>query len=53
MLPDPKPFFFASFAQARTAIFDYIEAFYNRIRLHSSLAYQSPISFESKLKQIN
>jgi transposase InsO family protein len=43
---------FASFAQARTAIFDYIETFYNRIRLHSSLAYQSPISFESKLKQI-
>jgi transposase InsO family protein len=44
---------FASFAQARTAIFDYIEAFYNRIRLHSSLAYQSPISFESNLKQTN
>ncbi len=44
---------FGSFAQARTAIFDYIETFYNRIRLHSSLAYQSPISFESKLKQIN
>ena len=44
---------FGSFAQARTAIFDYIETFYNRIRLHSSLAYQSPISFESKLKQID
>jgi putative transposase len=40
---------FSSFAQARTAIFDYIETFYNRIRLHSSLAYQSPINFESKL----
>ena len=44
---------FGSFAQARTAIFDYIETFYNRIRLHSSLAYQSPISFESQLKQID
>jgi putative transposase len=44
---------FGSFTQARTAIFDYIETFYNRIRLHSSLAYQSPIIFESQLKQIN
>ena len=39
---------FSDFAQARTAIFDYIETFYNRIRLHSSLAYQPPINFESK-----
>ena len=42
---------FASFAQARTAIFRYIETFYNRTRLHSSLAYTSPIVFESQLKQ--
>ena len=40
---------FATYAQARTAIFDYIETFYNRTRLHSSLAYKSPICFESKL----
>jgi putative transposase len=40
---------FNSLAQARSAIFDYIEAFYNRLRLHSSLAYQTPIAFESKL----
>ena len=40
---------FATRAQARTAIFDYIETFYNRTRLHSSLDYQSPINFESKL----
>jgi putative transposase len=31
---------FATLAQARTAIFDYIEIFYNRTRLHSSLDYQ-------------
>jgi len=43
---------FATYAEARTAIFDYIETFYNRIRLHSSLAYLSPINFESKLNQI-
>lgn len=39
---------FATFAQARLAIFNYIETFYNRTRLHSSLAYQSPIQFESQ-----
>ena len=44
---------FATHAQARTAIFDYIETFYNRTRLHSSLAYQRPISFESNLNQKN
>jgi putative transposase len=43
---------FNTMAQARTAIFDYIETFYNRIRLHSSLAYQSPITFESKPNRI-
>jgi putative transposase len=42
---------FATFAQARNAIFNYIETFYNRTRLHSSLAYQTPISFESQLNQ--
>ena len=36
-------------AQARIAIFDYIEAFYNRSRRHSSLGYQSPLDFESTL----
>src|SRR5439155_3642486 len=34
---------------AYRAIFDYIETFYNRTRLHSSLDYHSPINFESKL----
>lgn len=40
---------FVTHAEARTAIFSYIETFYNRIRLHSSLAYSSPINFESQL----
>jgi putative transposase len=40
---------FATYAAARTAIFDYIETFYNRTRLHSSLDYLSPINFESQL----
>src|SRR3954469_18085200 len=33
-------------AEARTAVFDYIEAFYNRVRLHSTLNYLSPIDYE-------
>jgi len=40
---------FATFTEARSAIFNYIETFYNRTRLHSSLAYRSPIAFESQL----
>src|SRR5206468_9770825 len=40
---------FATQTEARTAIFDYIETFYNRTRLHSSLAYTNPITFESQL----
>ncbi len=34
--------------QACLAIFEYIEVFYNRQRLHSSLNYSSPVDFESK-----
>ena len=33
--------------QARSAIFDYLELFYNRQRLHQSLGFVSPISFEA------
>jgi putative transposase len=42
---------FDTIAQARAAVFDYIEAFYNRARLHSSLGYLTPITFESQLNQ--
>jgi len=40
---------FATRAEARAAIFDWIEVFYNRVRLHSALGYQSPVDFETKL----
>lgn len=40
---------FASREQARTAIFEYIEVFYNRQRLHSALGYLSPEQFERQL----
>jgi transposase InsO family protein len=36
-------------SEAITAIFDYIEGFYNRTRLHSALGYQSPLDYESIL----
>jgi transposase InsO family protein len=37
---------FATRAVARTALFEYIEVFYNRQRLHSALGYRSPEQFE-------
>ena len=37
-------------AQAREAIADYIERFYNCRRLHSTLAYRSPAAFEARFK---
>jgi transposase InsO family protein len=33
-------------AEARTCVFEYLEVFYNRQRLHSSLGYRSPMAFE-------
>jgi putative transposase len=37
-------------AEARTAVFDYIETFYNPLRLHSTLDYLSPVDYE-KMKE--
>ena len=34
---------------ARMAIFEYIECFYNRERLHSSIGYLSPVNYEAQL----
>lgn len=36
-------------AEAKKAIFEYIEVWYNRQRLHSSLGYMSPVQFEESL----
>ena len=39
---------FATRAHARAAIFEYVEVFYNRQRLHSALNYKSPVDFENQ-----
>ena len=38
---------FATRQAARTAVFEFIEVFYNRQRLHSSLGYRSPLAYEA------
>jgi transposase InsO family protein len=45
LLPDAD---FATRERARAAIFDYIECFYNRRRLHSALGYLSPALYEAR-----
>ena len=39
---------FAHSAEARTAIFEHVEVFYNRRRLHSALGFRSPVDFENQ-----
>jgi transposase InsO family protein len=43
----------ASRNQVRRAVFDYIEVFYNRRRLHSTLGYLSPTEYEAKIHHHN
>ena len=42
---------FASHAEARMAVFSYLEAWYNPARLHSSLGYRSPMAYEEEQRQ--
>ncbi len=44
---------FESVEDAKSEVFSYIEGYYNRIRLHSSLGYKSPMQFENELKTKN
>lgn len=38
--------------EARRAVFDYIEIFYNRVRMHSALQYRSPAEHEERLGRL-
>jgi transposase InsO family protein len=37
--------------EARRAIFEWVEAFYNRQRIHSTLGYKSPVDFERMVRE--
>jgi transposase InsO family protein len=36
-------------AHARRAVFEFIERFYNRLRVHSSLGYRSHAEYEARI----
>jgi putative transposase len=42
---------FATQAEARTAVFDFIEGFYNPRRRHSALGYLSPLDYERRASE--
>ncbi len=44
----PGETMFSTRNEAKTAIFEYIEIYYNRKRKHSSLAYLSPVQYEKQ-----
>ena len=44
---------YSSRAEARQAIFEYVEVWYNRRRLHSALGYTSPETFEQRFFESN
>ena len=43
---------FLTRAAAKSALFEFIEVFYNRQRRHSSLGYLSPAEFEQAASQV-
>ena len=39
---------FVDLTEAKAVLFDYVEVFYNRQRLHSTLDYLSPVQYEQQ-----
>jgi putative transposase len=45
--------FFATREEAQAVINDYIEVYYNRMRLHQTLGYQTPVQVESQFRVLH
>ena len=43
---------FRSRAEAKAAVFEYLEVFYNRVRLHSGLGYRTPAEARASMEGI-
>jgi len=39
-------------AEAKAAVFDYLEIFYNRQRLHSDLGYRTPAEARASMEEV-
>jgi putative transposase len=48
-----RPVAWQTRAQAENAVARYIDGFYNPVRRHSSLGFQSPIAFERKAREVS
>jgi putative transposase len=48
----PSDSVFATKADARRELFEYIEVYYNNLRLHSGLGYQTPRRYETEYKKV-
>ena len=48
----PNDQVFATKVEARRELFEYIEVYYNNLRLHSSLGYQTPRQYETDFKDV-
>lgn len=48
-----RPVAWQTRAQAESAVARYIDGFYNPVRRHSSLGFQSPIAFERKARKVS
>jgi putative transposase len=42
---------YSSHNEARLSLFTYMEAYYNRVRRHSTLGYVSPLNYEQMVNQ--
>jgi putative transposase len=48
----PERQVFGTKAEARREIFEYIETYYNHMRLHSALGYQAPVHYETEFSRV-